>query len=259
MSHLRHTVIRWLPARLRHALRAWNSSRQVRHFTEERWPEAAVVRQLIRPGDVVVDAGANIGYLSALLARWVGPSGLVHSIEPIPETFQLLQNTMQKLGLRQVRCHDCGVSDRSGDAVMEVPAYPDGAENFYESHVVTAAQLAENARAIKVRLMTLDEVVGETLPRVSFMKVDVEGHEESALLGAARLLEQARPALLVEINHSLDQPTAETARLLVRLESLGYRVYVREGTKVIRRRPGQRAVDYFFLTSDHLSDRLGAL
>ena len=87
MSHLRHTVIRWLPARLRHALRAWNSSRQVRHFTEERWPEAAVVRQLIRPGDVVVDAGANIGYLSALLARWVGPSGLVHSIEPIPRPF----------------------------------------------------------------------------------------------------------------------------------------------------------------------------
>ena len=224
MSHLRHTVIRLLPAALRRALRAWNSSRQVSRFTPDRWPEAAVVQQLIRPGDVVVDAGANIGYLSALLARWVGPTGLVHSIEPIPETFQLLQSAMQKLGLHQVRCHPCGVSDRSGDAVMEVPAYPDGAENFYESRVVSAAQPGTNARAIKVRLVTLDEVVGDSLPRVSFMKIDVEGHEESALLGAARLLEQARPALLVEINHSLDQPTAETARLLARLESLGYGV-----------------------------------
>ncbi len=248
-----------MPAFLRRALRAWNSPRQVRRFTPDRWPEAAVVQQLIRPGDVVVDAGANIGYISALLARWVGPTGLVHSIEPIPETFELLQGAMRKLGFQQVKCHACGVSDRGGEAVMEVPAYPDGAENFYESHVVTSSQVSPSGKQIKVRLKTLDEVVGETLSRVTFMKVDVEGHEEPALLGATRLLEQARPALLMEINHSLDQPTAATARMLARLDMLGYRAYLLEGTKLVERRAGQQAVDYFFLTSAHVSARLHTL
>ena len=142
---------------------------------------------------------------------------------------------------------------------MEVPAYPDGAENFYESHVVTSSQVSPSGKQIKVRLKTLDELVGETLSRVTFMKVDVEGHEEPALLGACQLLERARPALLMEINHSLDQPTAATARMLARLESLGYRAYLLEGTKLVERRAGQQAVDYFFLTSDHVSVRLQTL
>ena len=248
-----------MPPSWRRSLRAWNSPRQVRRFTPDRWPESVVVCKLVRPGDVVVDAGANIGYITALLARWVGPSGLVHSIEPIPETQHLLQVAMRKLGLHQVRCHACGVSDHAGEATMEVPAYADGIENFYESRVVSAPTTDGSVRSIPVKLMKLDDVVGDTLPRVTFMKVDVEGHEEPALLGAARLLNEVRPALLIEINSSLDQPTPATARLLAQLSALDYRVYLLDGARLVERRPGQQAVDYFFLTSAHLSGRLHPL
>lgn len=255
---LRHSLVRCLPAPVKRGLRAWNSTRQVRRFTAERWPEAAVVRRLIRPGDVVVDAGANIGYITALLAGWVGPSGFVHSIEPIPETFRLLQRSMRKLGLHQVHCHGCGVSDQPGQAMMEVPAYPDGAENFYESKVVTSASARPGARGVPVELRTLDQVVGDSLPRVTFIKIDVEGHEDPALRGAQELLQRARPALLIEINGSVDQPDASTRRMLDLLAGLGYGLYQMGPGGLEPHRSGPRAVDYFFLTAAHLSARLGS-
>lgn len=256
---LRHRLIRCLPAALQRHLRAWNSTRQVRRFAADRWPEAVVVQRLIRPGDVVVDAGANIGYITALLAGWVGAHGLVHSIEPIPETFRLLQRSMRKLGLRQVQCHGCGVSDQPGQAMMEVPAYPDGAENFYESKVVTAAQARPGVRCLPVELRTLDQVVGDSLARVAFMKVDVEGHEEPALRGAQELLRRARPALLIEINSSVDEPDAPTRRVLDSLAALGYGLYQMGSGGLEPHRVGHRAVDYFFLTAEHLSARLAPL
>lgn len=258
MNSIQHRLIRYLPATVRHGLRAWNSVRQVRRFTAEGWAEASVVQRLIRPGDAVVDAGANIGYISALLAKWVGPSGTVHSIEPIPETFQLLQRSIQSLGLRQVRLHDCGVSDEPGQAFMEVPTYPDGAENFYESHLVKAAAASPQSRKFSVSLRTLDELVGDTLSRVTFAKIDVEGHEGPALRGAARLLAAARPALLVEIDDRLDQPRPATASLLQQVTQLGYGVFVMEADAVRPWRPGDKSVDYFFLTPEHLSSMLDA-
>lgn len=258
MSSLRHRLIRCLPRPARQALRAWNSVRQVRGFGPERWPESPVVRRLVRPGDVVVDAGANIGYITALLARWVGPSGLVHSIEPIPATHALLVRAVRELGLAQVRCHACAVSDQAGEAVMEIPDYPDGGENFYESRVVPAGEGSGRAVRQTVRLCTLDELAGGDRARITFMKMDVEGHEAPALRGARRILEQARPALLVEINGSLDEPDKATAGLCADLAGLGYGIYVPGGPAGVRlRRAGERAVDYYFLTPEQVANRLG--
>lgn len=259
MFSLKHRLLKFVPAPLRCALRSWNSVRQVRQFSADRWEDAGLVQKLIRPGDVVVDAGANIGYITALLARWVGTTGLVHAIEPIPETFQLLQRSMRELKLDQVRLHACGVSDSTGQAVMEVPTYPDGAENFYESHLRTASDASHQNRSFSVDLRTLDELVGDTRSRVAFIKMDVEGHEEPALRGASRLLAEARPALLVEIDDRLDQPSPPTARLMEQLSALGYGVYVSERGVIRPLRAGEKRVDYFFLTPEHLSSRLNVV
>ena len=254
MKTLRNRLLRSLPASWRHILRTWNSVRQVRNFSASQWPEASLVQQFIRPGDVVVDAGANIGYISALLARWVGSSGRVHSIEPIPATYAVLQKAMKAMRLDQVQCHACGVSDRSGQALMEIPAYSDGVENFYESRIVSPGTCPSNGIPETVQLRTLDQVVGRDADRVTFIKMDVEGHEEPALRGAGYVLEQARPALLIEINGSLDEPDPATARLLSDLHGRGYGVYLSDGAGGVQpRQAGQRAVDYFFLTNQHIA------
>lgn len=248
---LKHVVARCLPAPLRQAVRRWYYPRLVGRFAPDWWPPAAGVRRLVKPGDVVVDAGANIGYVTALLARWVGPTGRVHSFEPVPVTADLLRRAIARAGFKHVQIHACGVSSETGVATMHIPQYADGGENLYESRVVSASETADEAGTIRIPLCRMDEALAADIPRITFIKIDVEGHEESALKGAAAILEQARPALLIEIMGDLDDPRSSAGRVLLHLQALGYAPYLWDG----HWRPrlvGEKAVDYYFLTRHHL-------
>lgn len=250
-GHLKHWLVRCLPRPLRRRVRRWNSLRQVRAFSEDRWPCAPVVKALLRPGDCVVDAGANIGYITALLARWVGPEGRVHSIEPVPETYDLLVRGAAVQGLTQVTAHHCAVSDEQGLGTMSIPAYPDGGDNFYESHLVSGGATQRGALSVQVPVRRLDDLVGEDVARIRFMKIDVEGHERPALQGAREILRRAQPALLIEVAGDPDDEHSAAAGLFRDLAGLGYRAYVGEGP-LRPRRTGDRCVDYYFLLEQHL-------
>lgn len=244
----KHRLLKWIPRGLQQRVRRWYHPRLVARFTPDRWPPAPGVKTLVRPGDCVVDAGANVGYVTALLANWVGPQGRVHSFEPVPQTAELLQRSVKKLRLRQVAVHCCGVSDRSGEARMAVPTYADGGENFYESRVLAAGEPAAG-REVRIWLRTLDAELAPDASRISFMKIDVEGHEEAALRGAVDIIERSRPALLVEINGNLDEPDSSAGRVVSFLAARGYRSYIWENGWRLRR-TGERAVDYFFLRDE---------
>ncbi len=247
---LTHRLIRLLPAGFRQQLRRWYHPRVVARFTADRWPPADAVRRLVKPGAVVVDAGANVGYVTALLASWVGPAGRVHSFEPVPQTADLLDRAVRRLGLAQVILHRCGVSDRNGGARMAIPNYRDGGENLYESRVLDAGESAAGAVPVAIPLRRMDDELADDAGRVAFMKIDVEGHEEQALHGAPEILERSRPALLIEIMGDLDDPGASAGRVAAFLAAAGYRPFFWEnGWRP--RRTGEAAVDYFFLRGEH--------
>lgn len=202
-----------------------------------------------------MDAGANIGYVTALLASWVGPAGTVHSIEPVPETCDLLRRAVRALGLKQVTVHHCAISDRDGVGQMEVPEYPGGGENFYESHLTT--DTGAPGRHVEVPMRQLDSLLGGDVDRVAFVKMDVEGHERVALQGALQVLARARPAWLIEIAGDLDDANGPAGQLHAFLTAEGYSAYVWEEGSLRRRPRGGRAVDYFYLQDRHLRERWG--
>lgn len=252
LSGIKHAIATRLPSTWRQQLRRWYHPRIVAKFSADRWPPSEGVKRLIRPGDVVVDAGANVGYVTALLAQWVGPEGRVHSFEPVPMTNDLLRRSVAHLKLAHVRVHACGVSDRVGEAQMSIPQYADGGENLYESRVLEPGAEAADENIVSIPLRRLDDEVREDLRRVAFMKLDVEGHEESALRGALDLLQNARPSLLLEIMGNLDDAQTSAGRVNALLSELGYAPYFWEnGWR--RRDIGESAVDYFFLTSQHVA------
>ena len=76
---------------------------------------AAFVRRRLRPGDTFVDVGANVGYVSALASRLVGPRGAVVAIEPSPPVIAALQETLTRNDLTNVRMVAAAVSDREGE------------------------------------------------------------------------------------------------------------------------------------------------
>jgi len=144
---------------------------------------------MISPGDVVYDVGANVGYLTLLASKLVGPTGRVVAFEPAAKTAAQLRAQLVANGLQNVEIEECAVCDKVGTSQFAVDTYS------------VMAHLSDTASSgtVTVRTSTLDEVVkGRQAP--DLIKIDIEGAELLALAGARRLLATKRPALIVELH-----------------------------------------------------------
>jgi FkbM family methyltransferase len=147
----------------------------------EKDPEDAMLAHL-RPGDVVWDVGANIGWFSLLAARAVGKAGAVTAFEPSFANASWLERNALRNGL-QVMVVCAAVSDAPGWARF------DGSTSL-------GGHLTSSGSAI-VRTVTLDEWAADR-GSPAFVKIDVEGAEVAVLNGAKRLLASDRPVILCE-------------------------------------------------------------
>jgi len=240
-----------LPAGLSQSIRKMHYVRLLRHHAEAQIPEFAVIRVLVRPGDCVVDVGANLGVFTKYLSALVGEPGRVCSIEPVPLTFDILCHCVNKLGLDNVEPVCCAMSDRTGAATMEVPVSSGGGEDFYRAHVADAAA-DRPLRRVAVELRTLDAVLAERLAQVTFIKCDVEGHELHCLKGAAGVIEKRHPAWFIEVSGDPDQVGSQAQATVELLRRAGYGAYWLDGAALVERRPGDQSIDYFFLSPDHV-------
>ena len=142
--------------------------------------ERRLLRKVLFPGAVVVDAGANIGIYSRFLSRCVGPTGTVHSFEPSPENFRRLHAMTRKLS--NVRASQVAVGARSGSSELYI------SDNLNVDHRTYSAE-GNSRRSIPTEMVALDDYfkAGE---RVDLVKIDVQGYEFHALRGAKRVLQE---------------------------------------------------------------------
>ena len=190
---LKGLAYRFVPKLLVTKLRHWKHVRDLATATE---PEEATLRALILSGQTVLDIGANFGVFTKLFSELVGPQGSVIAFEPVPETYRTLTGGIAKLGLRNVQANGKAVSDSVGTATMAVPLYKDSrGENLYESHIVSP----DAKGAFIVETVTVDSL---QLANVSFIKIDVEGHEIEVLRGSMETLQRCHPTLMVEVSSS---------------------------------------------------------
>jgi FkbM family methyltransferase len=185
----------------------------------ERW-QTAVVRRLLRPGGVLVDVGANVGYFSFLAASLVGPGGKVLAVEPSPYAADLLGDAVRANGLGDiVRLERCGLGREAGEATLYDPL-PD---NHSPSLLEDGGGSGRPGRAVPIR--TLDECLDAwQLSHVDLLKVDVEGYEPAVIAGGARSLGGGRVrALLVELNpHWLARAGTTPEQTCRSLRDLGF-------------------------------------
>jgi FkbM family methyltransferase len=156
-----------------------------------------VMKHLVRPGDVAADVGANRGVYTLYLARRVGSEGRVHSIDPFPTNAAALSAGNARRP--QVVVHHAAVSDRSGTARLHVPVL-----SGEPIHALASLHAPRNPQGLSylvtdVKVLRLHEVLADDSARLSFMKCDVEGHELAVLGGAASLLQERKPHVVVEI------------------------------------------------------------
>jgi len=164
--------------------------------------ESDRLRGIVKPGDFVIDAGANIGWYTLMLSTLVGDTGLVLSFEPDPRNFELLTETVRLNGrggrvrafqlalMSEDREVEFELSDSNfGDHRIRLPSRDSGRET--ELYAETAR------RVTRVKARTLDgvlesEQVGSRV--IKLMKIDCQGAEPTIVDGASRAL--ARTAFL---------------------------------------------------------------
>jgi FkbM family methyltransferase len=146
----------------------------------------------VRPGDVVYDLGANVGFYTLLAARLAGPTARVVAFEPVPRNLGYLRRHIALNQCENVTVVAAAVSDRSGTA------------RFRDGPAHTVGTLARDGGGYDgggydgggydVEVVALDAYPGPA-PRV--IKIDVEGAEADVLRGASRLLQEVRPIVLL--------------------------------------------------------------
>lgn len=181
--------------------------------------ETEVIKGEIKPGDIVVDIGANIGYYTLIFARLVGPKGKVFAFEPEPDTFKLLEKNVQINGYENVVLERMAVSDKSGKARLYL------SEQDNTDHRLDAPSTGR--ASIEVDTMRLDDYFQSYDGRIDFIKMDIQGAESCAVAGMLDLLQgRPGPALFTEYwPHGLQQSPYTPERFLSFLEQAGFEFY----------------------------------
>jgi FkbM family methyltransferase len=182
----------------------------LRKYGEFSSGEAEIFRQIVQPGMVVVEVGANIGAHTVELSRFVGSNGLVFAFEPQRLMFQILCANLALNSCTNVHAFSMAVGDRPGQIM--VPALPpDRISNF------GGLSLVNRDFGDSVPLVTLDSY---DLKKLAVLKVDVEGMEANVLRGAAATIRRLRPIIYVE--NDRQERSAELISTLLEME---YRLY----------------------------------
>jgi FkbM family methyltransferase len=157
-----------------------------------------VVSQIVRPGDTVLDVGANIGLFSLIASRAVGRDGAVHAFEPGRAAYARLGENLRINGTANVITHATAVADQNGWTSLFI------SDDSEASSLLQVAPSHDSTEHIEV--CSLDHFVATSLDeaarrRIALIKVDVEGSEVAVFRGAQNLLTApTRPAIIVEAN-----------------------------------------------------------
>jgi len=162
---------------------------------------------LPRKGDIVLDCGAHVGTFTDLALR-LGAAKVV-AVEPEPSNLECLRrNFVAEIASGRVVPLQLGVWDSPGTLSLKVGASNSG---------MNSAVLSYEGETIQIRVSTIDQVVADLgLPRVDYIKIDIEGAEKNALQGARAILNKYKPRLFVESVHYKN----EAAELIETVKSL---------------------------------------
>ncbi|HYH82248.1 MAG TPA: FkbM family methyltransferase [Longimicrobium sp.] len=186
--------------------------------------QVAVWRAVLRPGDVVVDGGANWGYWTLVAAALVRPGGRVFAFEPLPDTAAALRRNLEASGAPEVTLVQAGLDARPGTLALHV--FADDPSGGFTSAGVPGA--LRPLRSVSVPAESLDDFAAREGVHPVLVKLDVEGGERAALLGARGLLAGERaPVVSFEWNEETAASMGYHPRdVLALLTAEGYRAYL---------------------------------
>jgi FkbM family methyltransferase len=175
----------------------------------------------VKPGQTVIDVGANIGATSYLLSRLVGARGHVIALEPSTTAYRALSAAVAGSG--NVTALQTALGSADGTADLTTPEH-DFAQSSLHLHEDGSWAGSRSFVRETVKVHSLDSLVkGLNLHRLDFIKIDAEGHEMHILSGASAAFRAFRPLVYIEINEQWLRTTKHTATdIREAMRTLGY-------------------------------------
>jgi FkbM family methyltransferase len=185
--------------------------------------ETKLFSNIVKPDDVCLDIGGNIGYFSMLLAARA-KLGHVHVFEPIPINAALINASKELNGFNNITINNLAVGDENGTVSFSVSN-----DSAYSSLMATGR--AAEARNITVPILRIDDYLAEKkISHVDIIKVDVEGAENMVIDGAKGLLasktKKPRLVLLELFDENLKPFGSSVAAIVEKMRGWGYAPHV---------------------------------
>ena len=175
-----------------------------------------MIRRLVRPGMRCIDLGAQTGFFTCLIGQCAGETGRVHSFEPMPANYEMLTRNVRENRFES-RVVGYPLAGSNKPAAIEVSML---------SNMIVLGDV-QGARKTSIQSVRIDDVVREP---IDFIKMDIEGHEPSALDGMSGIINAHHPIIVTEANEYWLRTCSNSSgnAFLDSLISLGYDVYREE-------------------------------
>ncbi len=138
---------------------------------------------------VIFDVGGNVGNYSRALSDFFKTKAIIHSFEPSKKTFEIYKETTKNLP--NIIPNNIGLSNEEGIHIIYSNEVGSGLASMYHrklDHMGIIMDMQE-----EVKLSTIDiYCINNKIERINFLKLDIEGHEINALLGAKRMIDEGR-------------------------------------------------------------------
>ncbi|OQY46817.1 MAG: hypothetical protein DRR08_23135 [Candidatus Parabeggiatoa sp. nov. 2] len=179
-----------------------------------------VCKKILRPGDTVLDIGANVGTISIVSRQIVGAMGQVHAFEPQSFLVELMRDSLEKNGYSNVVVHNIALGEQKESKDFFIPVGHAGAASLTGKLTLSnnISVLVENATAYLTHL---------DLPSLRLVRIDVnEGYETEIIKGASEFFETNRPdSILFRLYSGHSRPLFFQQPVVNRLSELGYQFF----------------------------------
>jgi FkbM family methyltransferase len=161
--------------------------------------EVEVFKRFLRPGDVAVDVGANLGHHTVSMSKIVGAAGKIYAFEPQRRIYRLLCANLALNRCDHAEIFECALGDRTRTVMMEPLSYDDPETPWNVGSLVCQSYETVPLRGKLVDVRRMDDVLPVDV-RVDFIKSDAQGFDYHVLRGAVGTLERWHPTVLVEVS-----------------------------------------------------------
>ncbi len=207
------------------------------------------LKNLVKPGDTCIDIGANLGYFSVPLSRYISNKGKLYSVEPVATFRKHLQKNLKQFGLNNYEVLPYALGEEDHKKIQMVTPVVEGVIRHGRTEVKEVSDQENVAYEHETEMRRPESLFGNK--RINFIKCDVEGYELHIIPLLERIIEKNLPILEIEID-----PLENKREIIHFLKKFEYEVFFLETEKLkafdIDNAAHQKEIELYFIPKSNL-------